>query len=125
MNTCYTVALAMLAGIGLGAAAVNGVSAQGKAPEAYVVVDVSAITDAEMYKQVGPKAGPITASTGGHFIARTENITALHGSAPKQFVIIAFDSIEKAKAWDVLGEKEIAPIADKASTQRRFIVEGM
>jgi uncharacterized protein (DUF1330 family) len=115
----------MAAGFALGATVINAVSAQGKAPGAYAIVDTSAISDPEMYKQVGPRAGPLAASMGGHFIVRTENIIGLHGTAPKQFVIIAFDSTEKAKAWDVLGEKEIAPIADKASTQRRFIVEGM
>jgi uncharacterized protein (DUF1330 family) len=124
MKTYYTVALAMTVGFGLGVA-VNGVNAQGKVSKAYVIVDTSAISDVEAYKQVGPKAGPVAASTGGIYLARSENITALHGTAPKQFVIIAFDSIEKAKAWDVLAEKEVAPIADKASTQRRFIVEGM
>ena len=38
---------------------------------------------------------------GGHYIARTQNITALDGAAPpKRFIIIAFDSLEKAQGWN-------------------------
>lgn len=125
MNTQYTVALAMLAGFSLGALAINGLNAQGK-PGAYTVIDISQITDPEAFKQLGPKAGPSAAAAGGHFIARTDNVIALHGDAPKRFVIIAFDSIEKAKAFDTTpAQKEVNAISDTASKSRRFIVEGM
>ena len=99
MKTQCTVALSMLAGFGMGAVAITGLNAQGK-PGAYAVIDISEITDPEAFKQVGPKAGASAAAAGAHFVARTENIIALHGDAPKRFVIIAFDSIEKAKAFD-------------------------
>jgi uncharacterized protein (DUF1330 family) len=125
MKIHYTVALAMLAGFGLGAAAVNGLNAQGK-PGAYNVIDISEITDPDSFKQVGPKAAASATAAGVHFIARTENVTALHGDAPKRFVIIAFDSVEKAKAYNTTpAQNEVNAISDKSTKSRRFIVEGM
>ena len=47
-----------------------------------------------------PKTGPANAAFGGQFVVRTENVAALDGTPPKRFVIIAFDSMDKAKAWD-------------------------
>jgi uncharacterized protein (DUF1330 family) len=111
MKKYGAVTLAMLVGIGIGTIAVQGLNAQGK-PGAYVVVDISEITDPEVFKQVGPKAQPAATSAGGHFIARTENITALHGTASKRFVIIAFDSIDKAKAFDA------SPAQQEVTTRR-------
>jgi uncharacterized protein (DUF1330 family) len=125
MKTHHAAALAMLAGFGLGAISITGISAQGKSPSAYAIIDTSEVKDAELYKTIATK-GPPTESAGGHYLARTGNIIALHGDAPKRFLIIAFDSVEKAKAWDALpASTEIHAIADKAATQRRFIVEGM
>jgi len=71
MKTQVTVALAMLAGVGIGAVGIHGVDAQGKAPGAYAVIDISAITDAEMFKKIGPIAGPAATNAGGKFIIRT------------------------------------------------------
>ena len=124
MKSYHTAALAMLAGFGLGAITLTGINAQAKAPVAYAIVDTSEVTDAELYKKIATMSPP-TVPAGGRYLARTGNIIALHGAAPKRFVIIAFDSIEKAKAWDALpASMEIHAFADKAATQRRFIVEG-
>ena len=49
MNTKYKIALALLAGAGLGAAAIQGLQAQTK-PPAYVVVAVRKINDADAFK---------------------------------------------------------------------------
>src|SRR5947209_7499811 len=47
MNQSIVVGLAMLAGAALGAAAVNGLHAQGRPPGSYAVIDISEITDPE------------------------------------------------------------------------------
>ena len=47
MKTHYTVALAMLAGVGLGVAAIQGLHAQAK-PVAYVIVETT-VTDQDPY----------------------------------------------------------------------------
>jgi uncharacterized protein (DUF1330 family) len=130
MKTQYTVALALLAGFGLGATAIHGVSAQGmgKAPGVYAVIDISEITDPEGFKAVTqrPAASTTTVQMGGRYVTRTGKITALDGTAPKRFIVIAFDSMEKAQAWNSsAAQKEINAIRGKTTKSRSFIVEGM
>src|ERR1700722_4479978 len=75
MNRSITLGLAMLAGGAIGATAVSALQTQGKAPAAYAVVDISPITNADVFKSVVAKAGPAMQDSGGHFIARTDKIT--------------------------------------------------
>ena len=66
------------------------------------------------------------AALGGRYITRTENITALDGTPPKRFIVIQFDSVEKAKAWNATPQMaEINAIRAKATKSRSFVVEGM
>ena len=44
MRAYLPATLALLAGIGIGAAAVSGLNAQGKGPGAYAIVDISEIS---------------------------------------------------------------------------------
>jgi uncharacterized protein (DUF1330 family) len=130
MKTRYIVALSMLAGFGLGATAIHGVSAQGmgKAPGAYAIVDITEVTDPEGFKAITqrPTASTETVKQGGRYITRTDKITALDGTAPKRFIVIAFDSAEKAQAWNnSAGQKEINAIRAKTTKSRSFIVEGI
>jgi len=130
MNRLATLGLAMLAGGAIGAAAVNGLSAQGKPPGAYAVVDISEITDPEGFKALGQRTNEAAAANfkdlGGRYIVRTDKITALDGAAPKRFVVIAFDSAEKAQAWNNSpAQKDVNAIRTKTTKSRVFIVEGM
>ena len=91
-------------------------------------VDISDVTNADGFKQLFPKAPPAVAAFDGHFVTRTEKITALDGTPPKRFVIIGFDSVDKAKAWDAsAAQKEVNDIRMKNTKSRSFIVavEGM
>src|SRR5690349_16393667 len=101
MKTKYNVTLALLGGIALGAVAIQGLHAQPK-PPTYVVIDIAAITDPEGFKAVptSPGASParLTALS-GRYIIRTEAITAIDGTPPKRFVVLAFDTREKAQGW--------------------------
>ena len=127
MKTRYTVALAMLAGVGAGGAAIQALYAQAK-PPAIVVVDISEITDPEGFKAVTqrPTASTATVMQGGRYIARTGNVTALDGPAPMRSIIIAFDSAEKAQAWyNSPEQKKINEIRMKTTKSRSFIAEGM
>jgi uncharacterized protein (DUF1330 family) len=125
MNRYVTIGLAMLAGAVFGAAAVNGLNAQNKAPGAYAVVDLSEISNPDLFKTLLPKAEPASAAFGGKFVIRTENIVGLDGTPPKRLVVIAFDSIDKAKAWDAsAAQKEITDIRQRSTKSRQFIVDG-
>ena len=125
MKTRYTVALAMLAGAAIGGSVIQGLHAQAT-PPTYFVADISAVTDPEAVKAIGPKSGPAMAPFGGKYIVRTENITPLTGTAPKRFVVIGFDSMDKANAWyKSAAQQEVENIRKQSTTSREFIVEGM
>jgi uncharacterized protein (DUF1330 family) len=125
MNRVATLGLAMLAGVAIGAAAVNGLNAQGKPPGAYAVVDISEITDQNTFQQIVPKALPASDAFGGKYIIRTSKTTALDGTPPQRFVVIAFDSVEKAKAWDSSpAQKEVNDLRKKSTKSRVFIADG-
>jgi uncharacterized protein (DUF1330 family) len=124
MKTYYTVMAAMLAGMGMGAAAIDGLRAQGKAPGAYVIVDITEINDPETFKTSLPKAPQAMAAFGGRFVTQTNYITGLDGVAPLRFAIIAFDSLQTAQNWnDSAAQTEINAIRMKSTKSRSFIVE--
>jgi uncharacterized protein (DUF1330 family) len=122
----YAVALVVAIGLGLGAIASRGLAAQGKRT-VYVVIDVNEITDADGFKalvNMGPSSIVEVKDEDGRYLARTENITALDGTAPKAFAIIAFDNVEKAKAY-YDNMKQTTAMRIKATKSRSFIVEGL
>jgi uncharacterized protein (DUF1330 family) len=126
MKSNHKIATALVTGVAVGAAVIEGLHAQA-APPAYIVTYISDITDPEGFKALPPISGPETlVPFGGKYLIRTENITALEGTAPKRFVVIAFDSAEKAKAWKApAGAKEINSIRLKTTKSSQFLVEGM
>jgi uncharacterized protein (DUF1330 family) len=90
-------ALAMLTGAGLGAAAIQGLHAQAK-PPAYVVTEVDIINEAA-FREFSPKVAKTVESSGGKYLTRGGQIIALEGQAPKRFVLSMFPSVEAAQAW--------------------------
>jgi uncharacterized protein (DUF1330 family) len=122
----YAVALVVAIGLGLGPIASRGLAAQDKRT-VYVVIDVNEITDADGFKalvKMGPANIVDVKDADGRYLARTENITALDGTAPKGFAIIAFDSVEKAKAY-YDNMKATTAMRIKATKSRSFMVEGL
>lgn len=86
--------LALLAGVALGAMAVQGLHAQAT-PPTYAVIDDSVITDPTGYAAIGPKGGPSVAAFGGKFVMRTDKITASDGTPPQRIIVIAFESLAR------------------------------
>jgi uncharacterized protein (DUF1330 family) len=126
MKRLLVPALTMLVGFAVGATAINGLHAQVKAPGAYVVVDISSINNPDVFKTLLPKAGPAADAFGAKFIVRTENIVGLDGTPPKRFVVIGFDSMDKAKAWNnSAAQQEVENIRKQSTTSREFIAEAM
>lgn len=117
--------LALLVGIVIGAAAVTGVSAQGS-PGAYAIIDIAEITDPDAYSAILANAPAGLVPFGGRYVIRSDKITAVIGSAPKRYVVIAFDSLERARRWsDSAPAKELDAIRSRAAKSRTFIVEGL
>ena len=126
MNSNYKLAIALAAGVVVGGAVIQGLHAQA-APPVYVVVDIADITDPEGFKAILPLSGPETLTPfGGSYVIRTEKITGLDGIPPKRFVVIAFDSAEKAQAWKASeSARKTDVIRDKTTKSSQFLVDGM
>jgi uncharacterized protein (DUF1330 family) len=125
MKVNLRTSLALLAGVALGAVAVDGLHAQAS-PPTYAIIDDSAITDPAGYAAIGPKGGPSVAAFGGKFVMRTDKITASDGTPPKRIVVIGFENLAQAKAWRAShAMQEIWAIQEKTSKSRIFFVEGL
>jgi len=126
MKTRYTVALSMIAGAALGAAAIQGLHAQAK-PKAYLVTETE-ILDRPSVPPYDPALASALQAAGGHFIGGgpTDKITAVIGNPPQRFGVTEFENIDKAQAWlKSSGREAIAPKRDKAvKLVRQFIFEG-
>lgn len=123
MKIRYAVTLAITIGLGLGVIATHGLGAPTRT--FYVVIEVDEITDADQFealKKIASRGVVDAKFADGRYLARTSNVTALDGTAPKAIVIIAFQNEAKAKAY-YDGSKEITALRMKATTSRAFIVE--
>ena len=84
------------------AVAIRGPHARTTTPPVYVVVEIDEITDAEGFEALRQAADATAIEVqfeDGRYFARTENVTAVDGGAPKFFTLIAFDNITKAKTF--------------------------
>jgi uncharacterized protein (DUF1330 family) len=128
MKTLYTVVLAMLAGAGLGAAAVQGLHAQAK-PPAYVVAEIDVTNQDAFAKEYAPIAAKALAEGGSGYksIARGGKTVSIEGAPPKSRIVInAFENLDKAvAAFNSAGYKEARKIGDKYATFRLYAVEGL
>jgi uncharacterized protein (DUF1330 family) len=64
---------------------------------------------------------------GGRYLAVTHEVQAVEGDAPKgTFVLIAFDSLEKARGWYYSSAyAAIKPIRQNSTKSRILIIEGI
>ena len=126
MKTNYKVAIALVAGAAIGGAAIQGLHAQAK-PPAYVVIPILKINDAAAFKAgvIDKATDAAMAAVDGHYVIRTQKFTRLDGNPPERLVIIAFDSVEKAQAWEnAPAVKEVTAARMKSTNSLSFIVEG-
>ena len=124
MRTNYKLAFTLLAGVALGGAVIEGLHAQMK-PPTYVVIAIRKITDADAYKPVLVKGPASAKAAGAAFLVGTDKITSLDGTPPARFVLLKFDSPEKAMAWhNSAAQKEVDAIRAKSTDSLSFIVEG-
>jgi len=117
--------LAMMAGLWLGAAAIEGRPAR-TAP-AYVIAEVE-VTDRAAIQEYGRKVPQTLAPFEGRYryLVRGGKTWALEGERPMGIVVIAFDSAEEARRWyDSPAYAAIRPIRERAAKSRIFLVEGI
>jgi uncharacterized protein (DUF1330 family) len=126
MKTRYLVALSVLAGVAVGAAAMQALHAQAE-PPAYVVGEIE-VRNATLYDQAYvPAAMKAIADGGGKYIVRGGESAALYGQPPKgRIAIMVFENMEKAKAaFDSAAYRAAKKVGDKYADFRIYAVEGL
>ena len=98
MKTRYTIALSVVAGVAIGAAAIQTLHAQAKLP--VYMVAINEISDQEGYtKQYLPTAQKTIKDHGGVYVAAGPG-TQIDGSFPKgRVVILRWESLEALQGW--------------------------
>ena len=125
MNRFVTVGLAMVAGAALGAAAMNGLHAQGGLP-AFSVTELE-VTNVAGYEPIRTTLTAENQKAGGKFLAQGGRVEMVEGTAPKRVIITQWKSMDDAKKYYA------TPAVKKAFEDRKqftrgariFIVEGM
>ena len=123
MKGKYKLALTLLVGIALGAAAIQGLHAQAK-PKAYLITETE-ILDAAALAAYTPLVRAALKAAGGRLLALPEGKTvALVGEAPKRVGITEWDSVEQAQAFrNSEAYKNLAMQRDKALKSIRTYVK--
>jgi uncharacterized protein (DUF1330 family) len=126
MRSNFRLAIVMLAGVAIGAIAVQGLHAQGAKLKAYSVGEIETL-DASAQAAYLPAARKAIEAAHGHALrtAAGRIVQVEGGPAPKGVGIVEWDSLDdavafyKSKAW-----ADLAPQRDKAvKVVRRYVVE--
>ena len=128
MKTNNKLVVAVLVGISIGAAGARAIHGQQeKALPGYVISEADAITDVPTVQKYGQGVPETLAPFNHHFIVRGGKPQGLDGGeAPKGVVVIAFDSVEKAREWyESPAYQAIKPLRQSSTKGRMFIVEGV
>jgi uncharacterized protein (DUF1330 family) len=123
MKPHYALSGALVTGLAIGGVLTTALRAQ-STPPAYVVAEV-AVHDADTFaRDYASKVAGTLEPYGGRFLT-SGKLTAVEGNVPQRFVIIEFDSVEKARGW--YGSPAYQPllaIRQKTATSTLFIAEG-
>ena len=125
MKTFHVIGLSMLAGVAVGAIAVQTLHAQAK-PPAYFIAENN-VTNADGYKnEFLALAQPSIKAHGGRYLA-AGNATGLAGDAPKsRVVIIVWDSMDQLLSWYKSPDyQKVAQIGMKHAVFREYAVPGL
>ena len=123
MKTRTSIALAIIAGFGLGAVSIHTLHAQAK-PPVYTIAEIDVANNDAYMKEYAPRAQALIKEKGGKLLA-AGNGMVFEGAPAKRVAIQQWESLEKAKAWHGSKEyKENRKIGDKYAKFRVVAVEG-
>jgi uncharacterized protein (DUF1330 family) len=124
--------LGMLAGVAIGAGAIQGLRAQQNAP-VYYVAEITVKNPQAYAKEYAPKAQAIIKSHGGKFLAiggaagsGAKGITPFDGTPPKRLVVQVWNSMDDIKKWREDPQYvALRKVGEKYASFRSFAVEGL
>src|SRR5262245_14478420 len=123
MKARTAIALSILAGAALGAAAVEVLHAQAK-PPAYVIAELDIRDAARFDKEYVPPAAKAVIDGGGKYIVRGGTVVPMFGEPPKgRVLVMMFPSMDKAKAaFESPAFKAAKQVGDQYATFRVYAV---
>jgi len=122
MKLHYSLGLALLAGIGIGAAAVQSLHAQAK-PKAFLVSE-SEVLDAGALASYTAAISAVQKAAGGRSFGTRGKIVASVGEAPKRVGISEWDSLEQVQAYlNSPARKDLVEGKKVVKINRQYIVE--
>lgn len=94
-------------------------------PKAYAIAEIN-VTDPNAYEKYLHAVTPVVSHFGGKYLVRAGTVVPLEGEAPTgRVVVIEFPSLATAKSFESSAEyRAIAPLRQRASRSRLFLVEG-
>jgi uncharacterized protein (DUF1330 family) len=132
MNQRIALGLTLLAGVAIGATAIQALHAQAMPPVYYISeIDVS---NPEAYgKEYAPQAQAMIRAAGGRFVAiggtggvGAGKVTAFDGDLPKRVTVQVWDSMETIKAWRAdPAYIALRKIGDKYAKYHSYAVDGV
>jgi uncharacterized protein (DUF1330 family) len=100
MKTKYTVALSLLAGVAIGAAAVQGLHAQAAKLKAYSIAEEEMLDSAALNTYLPSIREAILKNHGKSLRTLTGRVVQIEGAAPpKNVAIVEWDSVDDALAF--------------------------
>jgi uncharacterized protein (DUF1330 family) len=126
MQANHKLIIALLAGVAVGALAMQGLHAQAK-PTAYVIAEID-VTNPDAYaKEYTPLAQKAIRDGGAKYLALGGKTIAIDGAPPKSRIAVsAYENIDKAQAaFASPAYREARKIGDKYAKFRIFAVEGI
>ena len=126
MKSNYKLAIAMLAGAALGAAAVQGLHAQAK-PPAFVITEIDVSNKESFAKDYIPLAVKALKDAGQKQIVSGGKTASISGEPPKGRIVVSiFESLEKAQAaYTSQAYLDARKIGDQLAKFRIYAVEGL
>jgi uncharacterized protein (DUF1330 family) len=131
MKLRWGTALAMLASVAAGGAAVEGLHAQAK-PSVYFIGEIEVTNEEGYAKDYLPKARAIIKAHGGQLVAAGgaagsgNPIVAIDGEPPKRVVIYRYPSIDDVHAWrDDPAYEAVRKVGEQYAKYRTFAVVGV
>jgi uncharacterized protein (DUF1330 family) len=120
-------AFAVLAGVGLGIAAVHGLhGGQAKAPPAYVISNIE-VTDPAKYQKYAEASAAVVATYNGKILARGGKTVVFDGRTPQRVILIEFANMADAQRWRSSPEaQKLKSLQQKSSSYiESFAIEGV
>ncbi len=127
MKMQFKTAFAVLAGVGLGMAAVHGLHAGlNKAPPAFVISNIE-VTDQAKYQKYAEASAAALDAYHAKILVRGGKTVVFDGRAPQRVIVIEFASMADAQRWRSSPEfQKLKLLQQQSSTYiESFAIEGV